>query len=275
MTLLKTPQWWRQQVWAISSEITLSLLAAIGLLRGVSATKVAIGMALVYGLASVASLPLARGGKGRLAAVGFITIAFAVAAGVQEGKAGWWWLACASGGLMAFRDSAYITAAAWSPWRARQSGTSTLSMAAVSQALGIILAALATILSAVLQNAWGSWSAVVVILALGLGIPDAFMQKIRQRSVRNPLEAFTQTWQLPDTRSSGARPLITTAILFSSAHMMGRRLLLPFLILAFVSRAGGSENALVYVGLAMGSLSALSLTLRYTLPPPSSPHPYS
>lgn len=273
LTLLKTPHWWRQQVWTLSTEITLSLLAAIGLVRGVAPAKVAIGLAIAYALASLAALPLARGGKGRLAWIGFLTIAFAIAAGSQEGKAGWWWLACACGGLMAFRDSAYITAVAWSPWKAMRRKTSAMSMTAAGQALGIVLAALATLVSAIMQNVWPSWAAVIVLMALVLGIPDAFMQRLRYKSERNPIVAFCQSWKLPKVRHHRARPLIMTAILFSSAHMMGRRLLLPLLIVALAKRAGATEHAVVMVGISMAFVSVLSLAMRFVLPGPQSTDP--
>ena len=266
-SLLTSPQWLRQQVWTVSTEIVLSLLAAIGLVRGIEAGKVALGLAVVYALAAFAALPLARGGKGRLAWVGFFTVALAIAATTQHGKAGWWWLAGAAGGLMAFRDSAYLSATAWSPWRAMRCRTSPLSMAATSQSLGILIAAIATLLSAIAQKYWPGWAAAVVLFALIVGIPDAFMQRKHLPSVRQPIKAFKQSWKIPDLHHPRVRPVMTTAILFSAAHLMGRRMVLPLLLIAFTSRLGWESHALVMVGVAMSFISVVALLGRLASSP--------
>lgn len=266
-SLLTCPQWLRQQVWTVSTEIVASLLAAIGLLRGIPATKVAIGLAAAYGLAALASLPLARGGKGRLAWVGLFTIAFAVAATLQHGKAGWWWLACALGGLMAFRDSAYVSAAAWSPWQAKRVRTSPLSRVAMAQSLGIIIAAVATIGSAIMQTFWPGWAAMVILAAVLVGIPDAFLQRFRRPSVRHPIKAFRQSWRLPRLEHKDARQLMTAAIIFSSVHLMGRRLLLPMLLVTLATRAGwGNGSALIVLGCTMAVMSVVALVFRLSGP---------
>lgn len=266
-SLLTCPKWLRQQVWAVSTEIVASLLAAIGLLRGIPTSQVAIGLAAAYGLAALASLPLARGGKGRLACVGLFTVAFSVAATVQHGKAGWWWLACALGGLMAFRDSAYVSAAAWSPWQARRVRTSPLSRVAVAQSLGIIIAAVATIGSAVIQSFWPGWAALVVLAAVLVGIPDAFMQRRHRPSVRHPIKAFRQSWRLPRLEHKGARQLMGAAIVFSSVHLMGRRLLLPLLLVTLATRAGWADrSALIMLGCTMAIVSVVALVFRLSGP---------
>ena len=262
-SLLTCPLWLRQQIWTVSTEIVASLLAAIGLLRGLPPTKVALGLAVAYGLSALASLPLARGGKGRLAWVGLFTIAFAVAALVQHGKAGWWWLACALGGLMAFRDSAHVSATAWSPWRARRLRTSPLSRVAVAQTLGILIASLATILSAVFQVFWPGWAALVILAALAVGIPDAFLQRRHRPSVRHPIKAFRQSWRLPRLDQEAAAPLLSAAIVFSSVHLMGRRLLLPLLLVALASRAGWEgKSVLILLGCIMAIMAIIALAFR-------------
>lgn len=256
---LTSPHWWRQQSWLVTTEVLMGFLAAWGLIRHLPTAQVGLGLALVY-LVSAIGVRLIRT-RGRYAALGmlaFATLTLVVPAFIG-GPVRWYGLCASIGVLLAFRDAQTVHAMAWMPVRTRRRGldnTVTLKVAAVLS--GLILAT-ALVLAGFISNYWRWLPHLMVLVALVFLVPRQ-LQTIGRGLDRK---------EVPDhwrpTHRSDVSWILKMSVAANAVNFLGRRLLLPGVLLSIASYYHASQSALPLLGTALGLMGIFGTLAR--LPP--------
>ena len=256
--IVSSQQWWRQQAWIIVTEILMGFLAAWGLLQDISPLWVGLGLGLVYAV-NAWSLWAIRV-YGRKAGI-YVMVAGITVLILSLGFGGslrWlrWYGLCASiGVLLAFRDNQNVTSMAWLPVRAIKRGGNNMSSLTISAILGAILLGLSLYISGWITQWWKWLPHLMVVVAYGCFVPHMVSQLgkgmgLHPSSQWRAVQKEEMSW------------LLKLGTIFNAVNFLGRRLVIPTMIIGLAQSKLGSDNVLPILGGALGLIGILSSLAR-------------
>lgn len=250
--VLANGAWWRHQGWMATTEVLMGFLAAWALLQSLAATVAALGLALAFAVNGALLWLLDRLGRGAGIAAAVALSGLAVAALVLPVGASWWALCAVSGGLLAFRDHQSARSLAWLPVKARRyRGSNSMALSAAAVA-GVSVVALALLAAGVLTQWWTYAPQAIALLGACALLPG----QVRRLG---PRRTVSTRYQLPGQ----VRGLLRLQSLFNAVAQLGRRLILPMLVVMLGQRHGLDRGVYPLLGGLLGMMGLLGLVAMH------------
>lgn len=256
--IVSSQQWWRQQAWIIVTEILMGFLAAWGLLQDLSTLWVGLGLGVVYAINATALWYIRVYGRSAgivVMILGLSILVISLFFGGEFRALRWYGLCASIGVLLAFRDNQNVTSSAWLPVRAKRRGGNNMSSLTISAILGAILCGLALYGAGWLSEVWKWLPHLLVIVAFGGFIPHMITQ-LGQGMGKHP------SLQWRPVQKQEISWLLKLGTIFNAVNFLGRRLVIPAMILHLAQSKFGSDNLLPFLGAALGLVGVFSSIAR-------------
>lgn len=246
--LTHLPSWWQQMGWMVGAEVVMGLLSAWGWSQGLAMATIVLGL----GIISAAEGLLIWGGTrlGRPAAsLAMLTIFAALAASLKTSGGAQWFSLCLSIGIInGFAYLQGIRALTWVSVSARRRrGPPGQALVLASLASGVILS-LCLVGAGWIAAHWAHLPQALTLLVAVVLLPLEW-RETRKRGA-------------PVAKLAPLRWWIGTSAFFNVIGALGRRFVVPMVIVAMAAASGQEHKGLAWVGGAMGLMGLLGLAAR-------------
>lgn len=256
--VLTSGPWWRQQAWIVVTEILMGFLAAWGLLQSLSPLWVGMGLGVVYSVNAVCLYSIRVHGRtaGIVATLCGVAILCTSAAFGGDWRPLRWYGLCASiGVLLAFRDNQSVVATAFIPLRAKKRGGNALSSLTITSICSAIVLGLSLYLSGWIGQWWKWWPQLVAVVGYGFFVPHMIVHLGKGMGVHHPVQ-----WRPVEKKEVSW--LLKLGTVFNALNFLGRRLVIPTLIVTLAQRHLGNNNVLPILGATLGLVGVLGSLAR-------------
>lgn len=246
--------WWRQQLWVIVTEVLMGFLVGWAIVRHIPSVWIGLGLGIVYAVSCLSMWGFRKHARHAAILSVALSLGTLVLSSFVDQQSGFLGLCVAIGVLLAFRDSQSVSSMAWIPVRALRKGHSnTGSLLATSIASALLLAA-ALYVSGVISAHWKWLPHALVLLAFGFFVPRMVMRMQKApRQLARPM---------PEGCVSEMTWLLRLGVVFNAVNFLGRRLIIPSMIVKLAQLHGASEQVLPTLGAVMGLIGVLSAFAR-------------
>lgn len=257
--ILSSPSWWKQQGWVVLTEILMGFLAAWGITQHIEVLWIGLGLALVYAINSIGLWNLRVHGRKAgigLAIGGISAIALSSWFGGDLRTVRWMGLCASIGVLLAFRDNQSVTASAWIPVRAARRRSDNLNTLTFASIFSAVVLAIALYGSGVITQTWRWWPHLMAVIGYCVFVPEMIAKmgkgmgrKLTQQT--KPSDRQELSW------------LLKLGTIFNAMNFLGRRLIIPSLIIMLATEYfGNDDNVLPVLGATLGLISVLGTLVR-------------
>lgn len=256
--VLSSPPWWKQQGWIVVTEILMGFLAVWGLLQSLSPLWVGLGLGTVYAVNALSLWHIRVYGQKAgivIALAGIFIVVFSLFFGGDFRAIRWYGLCAGIGVLLAFRDNQSVTATAWIPLRAHKRGGNNLSSLTFTSICSAILLAVSLYASGVITHHWKWWPHLMVVVGYGFFVPQMVAQMGTGMGLHHPAQ-----WRPAEKKEMSW--LLKLGTIFNAVNFLGRRLIIPAMILTLAQEKFGSEDALPVLGATLGLIGVLGSLAR-------------
>lgn len=252
--VLVSVPWWRQQGWIVTTEILMGFLVAWAMVNHIPAVTIGWGLGLVYGVSSLGMFVFRRYGQQAAITLALASVVLFVAFNFLDKTAGFLGLCMSIGVLLFFRDAQSVQSLAWIPVRALRKNLSNAGSLITTSILSAVLLALALVLSGWLGSHW-RWLPHALVLVAFIGFVPRLVLSMRGGAFHaskngSPMHAHEVKW------------LLTLGVVFNAVNFLGRRLIIPAMIVTTAQKMGWSHAALPLLGGIMGMVGIISAVAR-------------
>ena len=251
--LTSTP-WWKQQSWIIVTEILMGFLAAWGLVQSIPGMWIGVGLGLVYAINAWTLKEFRQ--RGRIAGIAAMILALVVVGitGWLGGIGRWMGLCFGIGVLLGFRDYQSVHSMAWIPVRALRRGNSSLNSLTITAIMSAILLAMGLAASGWISHLWKWWPHLLVLIAFGVFVPEMIMRMGKGITHASPHSKATHAHEITW--------LLKLGVAFNAVNFLGRRLLIPAMIVKVASSQGSGDMVMPILGASLGVVGILGALAR-------------
>lgn len=255
-TLLRSSVWWRAQAWVLVTETLLGYLALVGYTRGISIAMITLGLAGAYSASWAVNFALLTTKRRYGMMWGALASVLTILTFVTPPILSWWILAFTVGVLSGFKDVNNINTTVWVPLHARRKGQNASFALRTSQMLSVVVCAFTLLFSAWMTTHTTYWLNLMLAVGVLVGVPDLLYRLQRSNTHK--------TRPVEQPHVSSIEWLSKVSSLFSSAHFIGRRLVLPLSFAFLAKQWGMDKQVIVWFGLALTIMSVVGILLRNT-----------
>jgi hypothetical protein len=249
LAVIGSAAWWRHQVWMVATEVLSGFLAALGLLAGIAPSSVAAGLALAYSLNACGVWVMRARGYGRAL---WTTLAWSswVAAGLLTHAGAWWAMAICLGALLPFRDQHTTHSLVSTSVRAERRQGKSINALTLGAIFSTALLALGLTGSGIIVRAWPLWPQTVALIAC-----LALMPLIFQKRHAHHHQISGEPHQQMDL-------LLRLCLMFNAINFLGRRIVLPGVMVAIARHYGDASKSLPVLGACLGLMGVIGILAR-------------
>lgn len=257
---VSSPPWWRQQTWIVTTEVLMGFLAAWGLVHGISFLKIGLGLGLVYALSAIGLSFIRHNGRRAGIVLCIIGVLFLTLGVFNWLGMSWWGLCFSIGILLSFRDSQSIQALAWLPIKTKKNNGNNMVTLTVTSIFTAVLLAIGMLLFGFGSQYWSWFPYLIAAIAFGVWVPDLLLRMSKGVGWRYQTPNHWRA-QHPEQISW----LLSLGTAFNALNFMGRRLLIPLVVISLAQNHLNSDIPLPILGAVLGIAGALGAIARTPL----------